>query len=209
MSPKIRYTFVGVIIALLIGGPIAWSRYLDRHLRNLRVVEDGVLYRSGQLSLTGLQQVIHDYGIKTVITLRDTADQADVAEEQYCRKEGIRFVRIPPRTWSSADGSVPAEQGVKAFLAIMDDPGNYPVLVHCFAGVHRTGSYCAVYRMEYQGWSNAQAVAEVRAVGYENLDDEMDVLGFLEDYRRGRLPRDTAGLPQATPSWPGGGCCGD
>ena len=39
------------------------------------------------------------------------------------------------------------------FLAVMDNRANYPVLVHCFAGIHRTGTMCAVFRMEYHGWS--------------------------------------------------------
>ena len=34
----------------------------------------------------------------------------------------------------------------------MDDPDSYPVLIHCNAGLNRTGVMVAVYRMEYQGW---------------------------------------------------------
>jgi tyrosine-protein phosphatase SIW14 len=78
----------------------------------------------------------------------------------------------------------------------MDNPDNYPVLVHCFGGIHRTGAYCAIYRMEYEHWSNAQAIAELRAGGYKDLDDEWDLLGYLEQYRpRGQqqpLPNSSA-----------------
>ena len=65
----------------------------------------------------------------------------------------------------------------------MDDPANYPVLVHCFAGIHRTGAYMAVYRMEIDRWDNDAALDELRACGYRHLDDEWDVLGYLESYR--------------------------
>jgi tyrosine-protein phosphatase SIW14 len=78
---------------------------------------------------------------------------------------------------------VPAAEGVRKFLALLDDPANHPVLVHCFAGVHRTGAYCAIYRMEYDRWSNARAIAEMCACGYRDLDDEWDLLGFLEEYQ--------------------------
>ena len=71
----------------------------------------------------------------------------------------------------------------------MDNPDNYPVLIHCFAGIHRTGAFCAIYRMEYEGWTNAEAIEELRACGYSNLDDEWDILGYLEQYRRSRAPR--------------------
>ena len=107
----------------------------------------------------------------------------DAAEEKFCRAMDMKYVRITPRVWEGPGGSVPAEEGVRTFLEVMDDPKNYPVLVHCFRGVHRTGAHVAVYRMEYEHWTNAQAIAEVRAFGYVNLDDEWDVLGYLEQYR--------------------------
>ena len=48
----------------------------------------------------------------------------------------------------------------------MDDPANHPVLLHCRAGLHRTGVLAAVYRMEYQGWTPAQAIDELKAYGF-------------------------------------------
>src|SRR5207237_1241596 len=96
---------------------------------------------------------------------------------------GPNDYRIPPRPWWASDGSVPAEKGVKVFREVMSDPANYPVLVHCFAGIHRTGAYCAVYRMEFEGWSNARAIAEVKDHGYSNLEEDWDILGYLEQYR--------------------------
>jgi hypothetical protein len=106
-----------------------------------------------------------------------------LAEELFCRDRGINHVRIRPRLWTLSSGAAPADQGVKRFLSVMDDTANYPVLIHCFAGIHRTGSFCAIYRMEYEGWSNARAIAEMKHCGYRNLDDEPDVLGYLSNYR--------------------------
>src|SRR5262249_32826399 len=179
--PRFRPPILGTLIALIvIGVPLGYSHYRQVNLRNLRAVRDGVLYRSGQMTLRGLKTVIHDYGIKTVITLRDASvpDGAppDHREESYCEAEEINYVRISPRNWWAADGSVPAEEGVQRFREIMDDTKNYPVLIHCFAGIHRTGAFCAIYRMEYQHWTNEQALAELRACGYRDLDDEWDLL---------------------------------
>jgi tyrosine-protein phosphatase SIW14 len=64
----------------------------------------------------------------------------------------------------------------------MRDPANHPVLIHCFAGIHRTGTFCAVYRMDFQGWSSREAIAEMRTLGFATLDECQDVLGFLEHY---------------------------
>ena len=44
------------------------------------------------------------------------------------------------------------------------------------------GDLC-IYRIEYENWSNAEAIAKMKRYGYHNLDDEHDVLGYLENYR--------------------------
>jgi tyrosine-protein phosphatase SIW14 len=186
MSCSLRWIFAAGIALLLVVGPLAYSRHRHTHARNVRVVHDGVLYRSGQLDLAHLKNLVHDYGIKTVITLRD-ADRPgdpppDLAEEEYCRRAEIQHIRISPQRWASPTGFVPARESVEKFLEVLDNPANHPVLVHCFAGIHRTGAMCAVYRMEYDRWPNAQAIDEVRRCGYRNLDDEWDLRGFLEDY---------------------------
>jgi tyrosine-protein phosphatase SIW14 len=187
MPRPIRFLFAIVIGAVVIGGPLAYYSFRYRNYRNFHVVKPEVLYRSGQLSLLGLKQAIHDYEIKTVVTLRDAHPPAnqppDLPEEEYCRSQGLNYYRIPPRAWWSQNGSVPAERGVRQFLAIMDNPKNYPVLIHCFAGSHRTGAYVAIYRMEYEGWSNRQVLEEMKTYGYDNLDEEWDIQGYLESYR--------------------------
>jgi protein tyrosine/serine phosphatase len=182
-----------VIIACVVT-PVVLAIRQQQHTRNFHVVREGVLYRSGQMSLTGLKRIIHDHRIRTVINLRDGIDAQDRAEEDFCRQEEIRFIRLLPRNWEGSDGKAPVDDNVQSFLDVMADSSSYPVLVHCFAGIHRTGAYCAIYRMEFEGWSNAQAIAEVRAHGYENLDNEDDVRGYLERYRKGRLGHLTLGL---------------
>jgi tyrosine-protein phosphatase SIW14 len=176
-----------LILAILIAGPIWYWKQRDAHLRNFRVVEDKVLYRSGQLSLKGLKRVIHDHGIKTVITLRDAAQPGerppDWKEEEFCRMQELNYVRLPPREWSAEDDAVPADQSVRKFRAIMSDPANHPVLVHCYRGVHRSGAFSAIFRMEHQRWNNAQAIAEMIDHGYYTISGDKDLRGYLEKYQ--------------------------
>ena len=175
-----------LVAALLVAGPWGYAHYRQIHMRNFRAVREGVLYRSGQMTITGLKAAVHERGIKTVITLRDSASAneppPDLSEENYCLAEGLNYVRISPRTWWSPDGSIPAEIGVRRFLEVMDNADNFPVLIHCFAGIHRTGAFCAIYRMEYDRWSNEEAIAELYACGYKYLEDEWDLLDFLKSY---------------------------
>lgn len=171
----------------LVAIPCGYAWYREKQTRNFRVVEDGVLYRSAQLSPDGLERVIHDYGIRTVISFRDAeegkaAEPPDKWEEGLCARLGINYVRMPLRVWAEDRGVVPADENVRRFVEIMRDPKNHPVLAHCFRGVHRTGTYCAIYRMEFQCWSNAEALTELKELGYENIDREDDVRGYLERY---------------------------
>jgi tyrosine-protein phosphatase SIW14 len=176
------------LAALIVGVPLSYAYYRQTNIRNLHAVRDGVLYRSGQLSIAGLRSVVHDYGIRTVITLRDSFDPndppPDLAEENFCLAEAIRYVRISPRTWWAPAGEAPpARPGVDRFLEVMKDPSNYPVLIHCYAGIHRTGAFCAVYRMEIDHWSNKRAIDELMAAGYRTLPDDWDLLEFLETFQ--------------------------
>jgi protein tyrosine/serine phosphatase len=194
--PRYLSCLFGVLIAfLLVAGPVAYAVYEQSNIRNFHVVREGALYRSGQMTLPGLERVIHDYGIRTVVTLRDAYHLGDPPpdkkEEDYCRDHGINYERISPRSWWAPAGEVPAEEGVRQFRQVMDNPENFPVLVHCFAGIHRTGAFCAIYHMEYEHWSNERAIDELKANGYTNLDDEWDVLTYLERYHprwRGPAP---------------------
>jgi protein tyrosine/serine phosphatase len=184
--PFVRWSFGLLTVAAIIGGPIGYVTYRNANFRGFRAVEPGVLYRSGQMSQAGLERVIADYGIRTVITLRDpvvSGKEPDWGEEEFCCERDLKYYRIAPAHWESPNGGpAPADAGVQTFLRVIDNPANLPVLIHCFAGVHRTGAYLAVYRMEFNHWSNTQALDELRAT-YRNLDDEADVLGYLENYR--------------------------
>ena len=169
MLRRLLHFLPAVLIAVALAAvPLGYSHVREKDFRNFRVVEDKVLYRSAQLSPGGLERVIHDYGIRTVVNFRDVepgkwTEPPDPWEDALCLKLGINYVRMPVRVWAEDHGVVPAEENVKDFLKIMADRNNWPVLVHCFRGVHRTGSYCAIFRMEYQGWSNADAIHELKA----------------------------------------------
>jgi len=169
---------------------IAWGS--DHHLRNLHTVESGTLYRSGQLTPTGLEYALRRHRIKTVVTLRTVRDPdrpyLNAWEADVCAAHGARHIRILARVWSVDEkGELPGEQVVREFLTVMDDPANHPVLVHCFAGVHRTGTLCAVYRMEYQGWDADAAVAEMERYGFGPGRGRETIEGYLRAYQPSRL----------------------
>jgi protein tyrosine/serine phosphatase len=164
--------------------PVVYAARRDR-LRNFAVVKDGVLYRSGQLTPAGFKRALSEYGIKTAVTLRPLRDphahaNADGWEVDVCRERGVKHVRLAPHE----EGEAGLDEQARGFLALMDDPANYPVLVHCVAGRDRTGTMCAIYRMEYDQWSPERAAAEMTEHEFDPEKDpaakayERYVLGY-------------------------------
>ncbi|MCX7665233.1 MAG: tyrosine-protein phosphatase [Gemmataceae bacterium] len=193
MRSIVRFLFAGLLVLAIPSVPILYATQQERHFKNFRIVESGVLYRSGQLTPEGLKRVIHDHGIKTVISLRfrphPNGQIPDQWEEDLCNGIGIRHIRIRPEAFSVAGSDeVPARKPLQEFLKIARDPNRHPILIHCNAGMHRTGAFCAVYRMDVQGWRNEDAIAEMEAIGYDNLDNETDVRDFLWSYRPSVVP---------------------
>lgn len=176
-----------LVLGLIFGVPTAYAVWRENKYRNFHVVNDGVLYRSGQLTPEGLRRVVHDHGIKTIVTLRYADDPAgepkDAWEEKWAKSKNLYYHRFRHCSYERDDkGVAPIDANVTGFLEIMADPKHYPVLVHCFAGVHRTGAMVAMYRMEMQSWPAKKALEEMRHHGY--TVNHQDVFEYVLDYRR-------------------------
>jgi tyrosine-protein phosphatase SIW14 len=180
----VRFVFCLLLAIAVPGVPVTYAALRLTEWRHFRVVDDGRLYRSGQLTPKVLDRAVHDHGIRTIVCLRALAREGDTrlenVEEIWCAERGIRYVRFAPAAWDSPEG----EANLNAFLKLVHDPDAGPVLIHCFAGLHRTGVYCAIFRMELHGWTNAEAIAEMYAIGY--FQDDPAALEFLRRY----VPRD-------------------
>jgi tyrosine-protein phosphatase SIW14 len=204
--PRLTVALSLLVVALVVAGPLLYRAERGRTYRNFRVVEHGVLYRGGQMTPTAFERVCRERGVRTVIKLREANDDkpadvaADAAEEQFCRDHGIVFHRILPKDWEAdpATGKVPMEDNLRWFERAMADPAQTPrpVLVHCFAGIHRTGAMVAAYRMKFQGWTNAEAVAEFKSRGRSTTTYVGNLIPYLtHQYRPGRSQGEPAGRP--------------
>jgi protein tyrosine/serine phosphatase len=103
---------------------------------------------------------LQKFGIRTVVDLRQDRDEK---ASGWAQSAGLRYVNIPLTTKRPA-----TEQQTSEFLALVNDPANWPVFVHCKGGRHRTGEMTAIYRITHDGWTADQAYAEMKKYDFEN-----------------------------------------
>ena len=129
------------------------------------------LMRGAQPTPRGFEALQAD-GVATVVNLRPESDW----EEPVVRNCGMAYHKLAV----SVMGSPTVEQALE-FLAVVSAPATGLCFVHCFHGSDRTGAMCAVYRIAADGWSVADALAEMHAFGFH--DGYQDTkLRFVHDF---------------------------
>lgn len=120
---------------------------------NLHEVDPGALFRSAQLSGVEFEQLIKEKGIKTVINLRGVSTENWWKEEAaVMEKYGVVHVNI-----GMSAGRIPHRDDLIALLDTFKTAPR-PILIHCMAGVDRTGEAAALYQMIYMGKSKTEAL---------------------------------------------------
>jgi len=125
-----------------------------RLLYNFGTIEEGQIYRSAQPSPAFLEWLVRSPKIRTLVNLRG---RTAGFESRFATDHSLRLY-----SFDLSASRPPSQAEVDRFLSILDDPTNYPLLVHCRNGVDRTGYMLALYRTQRQGWTAERATAEMR-----------------------------------------------
>lgn len=129
------------------------------------------IYRGAEPLLEGYT-TLKKMGIRTVINLRTTS-----SEKQAVEAAGMRSVEVPLSVLNDINPKT-----VNEVIQIMKDPANQPIFLHCRQGQDRTGIIVAAYRMKVDGWSLADAEAEMQSFGFNDIWHELKE--FIRDYAR-------------------------
>ncbi len=171
LRPRSVVLITIVLLLVGIGGYLGYWAAMGRYA----VVDPGRLYRSAEYAPWRLVEECRRLGIRTVVDFRMASPDVD-AEAEALGEIGVRYAHLPT-------GQVPPPEVVDAFLEIMSDEANHPVLIHCEHGVGRTGLHAAIYRMEFQGWSNRCARFEAMLLaGFDSFQKDTDKARFIESY---------------------------
>ncbi len=139
-----------------------------RGLSNVGRVDAGI-YRGAQPAPEGYL-TLKNMGIRTVINLRSRH-----SEKEEVESAGMRSVEIPMNILDVK------EETVRQVVAVMTNPANRPVYLHCRLGEDRTGVVVAIYRMAINGWALPEAEAEMQAFGFNDI--WFNLMDLVRNYR--------------------------
>lgn len=169
MTVRRRNVLIGATLVVLIGGAgVGAYVWEQRWPKRFAEVVPQRLYRSGDVTPAQLARVHEQYHIGRVLCMLNPADpdatDEIAAEQAMAERLGIEWINIPLR---GNGASTPADR--ERIVEIVTDEDAPPTLVHCSAGVNRTGLAVGLYRIHVEGWTYEQVLAELRANDFDDL----------------------------------------
>jgi protein tyrosine/serine phosphatase len=141
------------VVAALAGG---WAGYL-RLSGNFHPVDEGVIYRSGQLSGAQFASRIQEKHIRTIINLRGNNSGRPWYDDEMkaSAAAGVQHINFP----ISAGRELTDDQVSKLAVFLKESPR--PILIHCEGGADRSGLASALYKLLVKKRSPGEASAQL------------------------------------------------
>ena len=173
------------VFALIIAGR---EIYVVNINHNFGAITEGKVYKSGVIPPDELEDYIKKNNIKSVVDLRfpgtgDDVNNPEIPEELSAERDAIAKLE-GVNYFNNGSDQVPTQANVDSFLKIMDNPDNYPVLIHCYHGIGRAELYSALYKIEYEGMDPDKARTSTRLLTkWSSFDDGTPKGEYLKAYQ--------------------------
>lgn len=177
--------FTILAIVLLFVGKYVYDMNINH---NFETITEGKVYKSGVIPPNEIESYVKKYKIKSIVDLRfpgtaDLVNNPEIPAELTAEKEAIAKIK-GVNYFNNGSDQVPTQENVNTFLKIMDNKDNYPVLIHCYHGVGRAEMYSAIYRIEYENFTNKEARDNVRTlIKFSSFDDGKPKGEYLMHYK--------------------------
>jgi protein tyrosine/serine phosphatase len=186
MSSKVKKIAIfSIIIILFFVGKYVYDMNINH---NFETITEGKVYKSGVIPPDEIESYVKKYNIKSIVDLRfpgtaDLVNNPEIPTELTAEKEAIEKIK-GVNYFNNGSDQVPTQENVNSFLKIMDNKDNYPVLIHCYHGVGRAEMYSAIYRIEYENFTNEEARKNVRTlIKFSSFDDGKPKGEYLMHYK--------------------------
>lgn len=163
---KKQLKIIGILLFVLV--LVFGSKYVyDMNINhNFETITEGKVYKSGVIPPDELETYVKKYKIKSIVDLRfpgtgDDVNNPENVAELEAEKSAVAKIN-GVNYFNDGSDQVPTKENLVLFYKIMDNPANYPVLIHCYHGVGRAELYSAVYRIEYENMDKDKARTSTR-----------------------------------------------
>lgn len=188
MSTK-KKILIGVFLIVLTGvGKYVYDIHINH---NFETITEGKVYKSGVIPPDEIADYVKEYNIKSIVDLRfpgtgDDVNNPEIPAELTAEKEAIAQLE-GVNYFNNGSDQIPTQKNLDYFFEIMDNPDNYPVLLHCYHGVGRAEMYSAIYRIEYENWDKNDARLATRFfVKFSSFDIGKPKGDYLMNYQKQR-----------------------
>ena len=133
--------------------------------QHFAVHQPGKVYRSAWLETDALVELIERHRIRTVLNLCHPGEMGNerwAAERRTVAGAGARLLELPIAAKTTGDFETAK---IQAHLYALDDPNNYPLLVHCQHGVTRTAKVLMIYDVVHRGVSAKESLSRMPLFG--------------------------------------------
>ena len=177
--------FLILAIVLVFVGKYVYDMNINH---NFETITEGKVYKSGVIPPSEIESYVKKYHIKSIVDLRmpgtndlvlnpEKPGELQEEREAVAKITGVNY-------FSNPSEQVPNQKNISIFTKIMDDKSNYPVLIHCYHGTGRAEMYSAIYRIEYENFTNEAARSGVRTlIKWSSFDDGKPKGEYLKAYK--------------------------
>ncbi len=184
---SIKKKIIGVIILLVLVGV---GKYVyDMNINhNFEIITENKVYKSGVIPPDEIADYVAEYKIKSIVDFRfpgtgDDVNNPEIPVELTAEKEAIAKIK-GVNYFNDGSDQVPTQKNLDYFFKIMDNPANYPVLLHCYHGIGRAEIYSAIYRIEYENMDRDEARTSTRFLTkWSSFDIGKPKGDFLHTYK--------------------------
>lgn len=172
-------------IAIVFVGKYVYDMNINH---NFEIITEGKVYKSGVIPPNDIEGYVKEYHIKSIIDLRmpgtnDLVLNPEKPGELLTEKRAVEKIG-GVHYFSNPSEQIPTKKNIEIFTKIMDDKANYPILIHCYHGTGRAELYSAIYRIEYENFTNEDARKGVRTlIKWSSFDDATPKGEYLKAYK--------------------------
>ena len=178
LTHKRTVWIVSLLLVAVAGGAFLYRQH--KRYKHWAVHDPGMVYRSAWLDGDAFAELIEEHQIRTVINLCNPNEMGEdrcVDQRAAVRGSGAQLLEMPmPATIE------PGDADVARFVEVLQNPNNYPILIHCQHGVTRTAKLLAMYDILFRHKTAEQSLAAMPLFGREQYP--VSVQAFARNFER-------------------------